>query len=64
MTENFTGAEIAAVANRAALAALKRHVSTNARNVKDIKISQQDMIEAINKLKPNVVKEAIPATIT
>ena len=59
LTENFTGAEIAAIANRAALAALKRHVSSNSRNVKDIKISQQDMIEAINKLKPNVVKEAI-----
>ncbi len=64
LTENFTGAEIAAVANRAALAALKRHVANNSRNVKDIKISQEDMIEAINKLKPNVVKEAIPATIT
>ncbi len=64
LTEDYSGADIAAVANRAALAALKRHVEIKSKNVKDIKISQQDLIVAINSLKPIPVKEVIPATIT
>ena len=52
MTDGFSGAEIAAVANRAAIAALKKYVGGKAQNVKDIKISQQELIDAIDKVKP------------
>ena len=52
LTDGFSGAEIAAVANRAAIAALKKYVGGKAQNVKDIKISQQELIDAIDKVKP------------
>ncbi len=39
LTVGFSGAEIGAVANRAAMAALKRYVSGNSQNIKEIKIS-------------------------
>ncbi|QUC64590.1 CDC48 family AAA ATPase [Nitrosopumilus sp. K4] len=52
LTKGFSGAEIAAVANRAAVAALKRYVDGKSENVKDIKISQQDILDAIDKIKP------------
>lgn len=59
LTDGFSGAEIAAVANRAAIAALKKYVGGKAQNVKDIKISQQELIDAIDKVKPRK-KEAPP----
>ncbi len=52
LTDGFSGAEIAAVANRAAIAALKKYVGGKAQNVKDIKISQQELTDAIDKVKP------------
>ncbi|MCA9812890.1 MAG: CDC48 family AAA ATPase [Nitrosarchaeum sp.] len=52
LTNGFSGAEIAAIANRAAIAALKRHVAGKSQNVKDIIITQQDILDAINKIKP------------
>ncbi len=52
LTEGFSGAEIAAVANRAAITALKRYVNGKSQNIKEIKISQQDMIDAVEKVKP------------
>ena len=52
LTEDFSGAEIAAIANRAALTALKRYVGGKSENIKEIKISQEDLIEAIEKVKP------------
>ena len=52
LTDNFSGAEIAAVANRAAVAALKRYVSGKSQNIKEIKITQQDLIDAVDKVKP------------
>jgi transitional endoplasmic reticulum ATPase len=52
LTNGFSGAEIAATANRAAIAALKRHVGGKSENVKDIKITQQDILDAIDKIKP------------
>lgn len=51
-TDGFSGAEIAAVANRSAIAALKRYVAGKAQNVKDIKITQQDLTDAIDKVRP------------
>ena len=50
-TDGFSGAEIAAVCDRAAIAALKRHVTTQS-EIKDIKITQQDLENAIGKIKP------------
>ena len=51
-TDGFSGAEIAAIANRSAITALKRYVAGKAQNVKDIKITQQDLTDAIDKVKP------------
>ena len=59
LTNGFSGAEIGAVANRAAITALKRYVSGQSQNLKEIKISQQDLIDAIDKVKPQK-KEAPP----
>ncbi len=63
LTDNFSGAEIAAVANRAAIAALRRYVSGKSKNVKEIKITQQDLIDAVDKVKPRRREATIPHTI-
>jgi len=52
LTDGFSGADIAAVTNRAAITALKRYVSGKSQNVKEIKITQQDLIDAVDKVKP------------
>jgi transitional endoplasmic reticulum ATPase len=52
LTHGFSGAEIAAVANRAATKALKRYVSGRSVNIKEIKVTQQDLLDAIDKVKP------------
>ncbi len=52
LTDGFSGAEIGAVANRAAMASLKLYVSGKSQNIKEIKISQQDLIDAVDKVKP------------
>ena len=59
-TDGFSGAEIAAVANRAAITALKRYVSGISQNIKDIKITQEDLVDSIDKVKPQ--KKEIPIT--
>jgi len=61
-TNGFSGAEIEAVANRAAITALKRYVSAKSENVKSIKISQNDLEEAIELVKPK--KQEKPMTHT
>ncbi|HXG14297.1 MAG TPA: CDC48 family AAA ATPase [Candidatus Nitrosotenuis sp.] len=61
ITDGYTGAEIAAVCNRAAIAALRRHVSGQAKNVKDIKITQQDLLDAIEKVKPITKEQTVIA---
>ena len=63
LTDNFSGAEIAAVANRAAIAALRRYVSGKSKNVKEIKITQQDLIDAVDKVKPRNREAPIPQVI-
>jgi transitional endoplasmic reticulum ATPase len=60
LTDDFSGAEIAAVANRAAIAALKRYVGGKSKNVKEIKITQQDLIDAVDKVKPRKKEAPIP----
>jgi len=63
ITDDFSGAEIAAVTNRAAIAALKRYVSGKSKNVKEIKITQQDLIDAVDKVKPRKKEAPIPQSI-
>ena len=60
LTDDFSGAEIAAVTNRAAIAALKRYVSGKSKNVREIKITQQDLIDAVDKVKPRKKEAPIP----
>ncbi|NND86263.1 MAG: CDC48 family AAA ATPase [Nitrosopumilus sp.] len=61
LTDGFSGAEIAAVTNRAATEALKRYVNSKTENVKSIKITQKDLIDSIDKVKP-IKKESLPTT--
>ena len=63
ITDNFSGAEIAAVANRAAITALKRYVFGKSKNVKEIKIMQQDLIDAVDKVRPQKKETPIPQAI-
>ena len=63
LTDNFSGAEIAAVANRAAITSLKRYVSGKSKNVKEIKITQQDLIDAVDKVRPQKKEAPIPQSI-
>ena len=51
-TEGFSGAEIESIANRAAIKALKRYVEGKSQNFKEIKINQEDLLEAIKKIGP------------
>ena len=52
LSDGFSGAEIAAVANRAAISALKRYVGGKTQSIKEIKISQKDLVDAIKKVRP------------
>ena len=52
LTDGFNGAEIAAVTNRAAIAALKKYVGGKSQNIKEIKVTQKDLLDAIDKVKP------------
>ena len=63
LTDGFSGAEIAAVTNRAAITALKRYVNGESQNVKEIKITQQDLIDAVDKVKPRKKEAPIPQAI-
>jgi len=64
LTEGFSGAEIAAIANRAAMAGLKRYVSGKSQSVKDIKITQQDLVDTIDKVRPkSKIEEPLAQTI-
>jgi len=60
LTEGFSGAEIAAVANRGSVAALKRYIEGKSENIKEIKVTQQDFLDAIDKVKPR--KKESPMT--
>ncbi|TAJ75216.1 MAG: AAA family ATPase, partial [Gallionellaceae bacterium] len=53
LTGGFTGADIFEVCNRAALISLKRHIGGKPQSVKDVKITQTDLVEAIQKIKPS-----------
>ncbi|MEX1995987.1 MAG: CDC48 family AAA ATPase [Nitrosopumilaceae archaeon] len=59
-TDGFSGAEIAGVCNRAAMTAIKRFVNNKEKSVKSIKITQEDFVNAINKIRPEKAHQ-IPA---
>jgi len=63
LTDDFSGAEIAAVANRAAIIALKRYVGGKSNNIREIKISQQDLVDAVDKVRPRKKEAPIPQAI-
>ena len=63
VTDGFSGAEIASITNRAALVALKRYVSGKSQNIKEIKITQQDLIDAADKIRPQKKEAPIPQAI-
>jgi len=52
LTDGSSGADIMAITNRAAILALKRYVGGKPGNIKDIKISQKDLLDSIDKVKP------------
>jgi transitional endoplasmic reticulum ATPase len=52
MANGFSGAEIEDVCNRAALQGIKRFVEKNEKSVKTIKITQQDLVDAVDKVRP------------
>ncbi|HSB56695.1 MAG TPA: CDC48 family AAA ATPase [Nitrosopumilaceae archaeon] len=54
-TQGFSGAEIEGVCSRAAIAAIKRFVNAKEKSLKTIKITQEDLLNAISKLKPDKV---------
>jgi len=64
LTNGFTGAEIAGIANRAAITALKRYVSGTSKTIKEIKITHQDLVDAIQKVRPIHLKTEEPLTQT
>ena len=51
-TDGFSGADIAGVCNRAAMTAIRRFVNNKEKSVKSIKITQEDFVNAINKIRP------------
>jgi transitional endoplasmic reticulum ATPase len=63
-TDGFSGAEIAAIANRAGITALKRYVSGKLHSVKEIEITQKDLMDAIEKIKPKLKKTEEPLAQT
>ena len=63
MTDGFSGAEISAITNRAALVALKRYVAGKSQNIKEIKITQQDLINSVDKVQPRKREAPIPQAI-
>jgi transitional endoplasmic reticulum ATPase len=63
LTDGFNGAEIAAIANRGATIALKRYVDGKSENIKEIKVTQQDLLDAIDKVKPRKTESPMTHSI-
>ncbi len=51
MTDGFSGAEIEGACNRAAMSSIRRYVDKKDKDVKAIKISQEDFEIAIEKMR-------------
>ncbi len=63
IANGLSGAEIEEVCNRAALQGIKRFVEKNEKSVKTIKISQQDLIDAVDKVKPQKKENPLAQSI-
>jgi transitional endoplasmic reticulum ATPase len=63
-TNGFSGAEIAAIANRAGITALKRYVSGKSKSVREIEITQKDLMDAIDKIRPKISSIEAPLAQT
>ena len=66
LTNGFSGAEIEGLCNRAAMSSIRRYVDKKEKSVKSIKITQEDLENAIKKMRPLAVKPkpiATPAII-
>ncbi len=62
LTEGFSGAEIEGVCNRAAMSAIKRYVNDEQKDLKTMKVTQEDFETAIEKLRPGKVKPSQTVT--
>jgi transitional endoplasmic reticulum ATPase len=51
LTEGYSGAEIESICNKAAMSAVKRYVDTKEKDVKTIKVTQDDFQHALEKVK-------------
>jgi transitional endoplasmic reticulum ATPase len=56
LTEGFSGAEIEGLCNRAAMSSIRRYVDKKEKDVKSIKMTQEDFENAIEKMRPGRVK--------
>jgi transitional endoplasmic reticulum ATPase len=56
LTNGFSGAEIEGACNRAAMSSIRRYVDKKEKDVKSIKITQEDLEKAIQKMRPLTVK--------
>ncbi|MDH3610718.1 MAG: CDC48 family AAA ATPase [Nitrosopumilus sp.] len=63
LTDGFNGAEIAAVANRAGISALKKYADGKSQNIKEIKVTQKDLLDAIDKVKPRKTESPMTHSI-
>jgi len=51
LTDGFSGAEIEGICNRAAMSSIRRYVDKKEKNVKSIKVTQEDFETAIKKVR-------------
>jgi transitional endoplasmic reticulum ATPase len=63
LTDGFSGAEIEGVCNRAAMSAIRRYVNNEEKSVKSIKITQEDLENAIEKLRPGKIRPQQAVTL-
>jgi transitional endoplasmic reticulum ATPase len=63
LADGFSGAEIEGVCNRAAMSAIRRYVNNGEKLVKSIKITQEDLENAIEKLRPGKVNPRQAVTL-
>jgi ATPases of the AAA+ class len=56
LTDGFSGAEIEGICNRAAMSSIRRYVDKKEKNVKSIKITQEDFENAIKKVRQSTAR--------
>jgi transitional endoplasmic reticulum ATPase len=63
LTNGFSGAEIEGVCNRAAMNSMRRYVDKKEKDVKSIKVTQEDFEMAIQKMRPLAPKPLVTSAI-